>query len=190
MKKKRIFIAVPVPSGIRKAATILQQKLGEGLDNIQWVPGENMHFTLQFLGDVEELMIPGVCRCAQDAVANFKPFQLHVIGAGAFPDLDRPRTLWLGTTEGSETLTQMNNAIGENLRTLPVRREKRSYHPHLTLGRVQGKQTVLDAIHPRLMEHAETEVGTMTIDKVTVFASELSRAGAKYHVLGSAKLGK
>ena len=111
--------------------TALQAVPGE----VKWVDSPNLHLTLKFLGEVETRDIPDVCRVAGQAVADLAPFTFEVHGVGAFPNLQRPRTFWLGAREGHEAMGH----AGPNGSTPPCkrsasRRESRRFEPHLTIG--------------------------------------------------------
>src|SRR3972149_12274860 len=95
MGRTRTFIAVAASSEIRRAATKLAEHLRPAAGDVKWVAPENLHWTLQFLGDVEELEIPTLCTAVTAAVCELESFDLQARGAGAFPAADRPRTLWL-----------------------------------------------------------------------------------------------
>ncbi|MEX0613311.1 MAG: RNA 2',3'-cyclic phosphodiesterase, partial [Pirellulales bacterium] len=97
----RTFIAVNASPEIRQAAGRLADRLRSAAGDVKWVGPENLHWTLQFLGDVDELEIPAVCSAVSTAVAPIESFDLEARGAGAFPAPDRPRTLWLGAGAGA-----------------------------------------------------------------------------------------
>lgn len=183
MKPVRTFVAVELTPEIRGRANQLVGVLRRVVADVRWSPPENMHLTLKFLGDVEVLEIPRVCDAVKEAVADMSPFTIEVRGAGAFPDFEKPRTVWLGVGAGSDGLTLMHERLEAALGALGFREEGRRFRPHLTLGRVRDS-------HPgskfaqTLAGHADYVAGEMMVGEVTVFSSELSRAGSKYEVLG------
>ena len=100
----RTFVAVEMDVAIRKAAAGLIEKFRAAGAGVGWVAPENMHLTLKFLGDVGVEDIPNVCEAVREAAAGAAPFTLQVSGAGAFPNLSRPRVIWLGASEGEEAM--------------------------------------------------------------------------------------
>src|SRR3712207_6144475 len=98
----RTFIAVSTSPSIRQGAAKVVELLRPAARDVKWVAPENLHWTLQFLGDVGELEIPAVCMAVLNAVAEVDSFDLEARGAGAFPAPDRPRTLWLGAGAGAQ----------------------------------------------------------------------------------------
>lgn len=183
----RTFIAVTIPDGVRHRALALMRELRSVAEDVKWVAAENLHWTLQFLGDIDELEIPDVCDAVAVAAAECEPFELEVRGAGAFPSPDRPRTLWLGAGQGADEMVALQGTIERSLKRLGYRGEHRRYVPHVTLGRIRHGRPPRE-LAEELGAQANFEAGAMHVDEVIVFASELTSAGSEYHVLGRAPL--
>jgi 2'-5' RNA ligase len=183
----RTFIAVTTSPGIRQAGLKLAQLLGPAAGDVKWVAPENMHWTLQFLGDVDQLEIPGVCTAVSSAAMEIEAFDLEARGAGAFPAPDRPRTLWIGAGAGAQAMVALHDAIQRKLTRLGYRSEHRRFVPHITLGRA-GRDSPPRPLMRELAGLAEYEAGSMLVDEVTVFASKLTSEGPLYEVLARAPL--
>jgi 2'-5' RNA ligase len=183
----RTFIAVTASPAIRQAALKLAAHLGPVTSDVKWVSSENLHWTLQFLGEVEQLEIHSVCNAVMTAALEVDPFDLEARGAGAFPAPDRPRTLWIGAGAGAQAMVALHDAIQRKLTRLGYRSEHRRFVPHLTLGRV-GRDSPPRPLVRELAGLAEYEAGSMLIDEVTVFASKLTSDGPVYEVLARAPL--
>jgi 2'-5' RNA ligase len=186
----RTFIAVATSPDVRQAALKLigRLRLSENAREVKWVAAENLHWTLQFLGNLDEREIPTVCDAVSTAVAELDPFELEARGAGAFPAADRPRTLWIGAGQGERAICVLHSAIERRLKKRGFRGEQRKFVPHITIGRA-GR-----AAHPRSLSDdlstlADYDAGTMLVDEVTVYASELKSDGPEYRVLSRAALG-
>ncbi len=91
----RTFVAVDLPGEVKQLAGQLIERLRPTTANVKWVTPDQMHWTLKFLGDVDLVDVNGICANVAAAVAPFEPFDVEVWGAGAFPDLANPRTVWL-----------------------------------------------------------------------------------------------
>ncbi|MBI2479192.1 MAG: hypothetical protein HYV60_11330, partial [Planctomycetia bacterium] len=76
MARIRTFIAVETSPIVRRRAADLQAKLRESQVKATWTDAEKMHVTLQFLGDVEDTLIPEVCERVASAAAPFTPFHI------------------------------------------------------------------------------------------------------------------
>jgi 2'-5' RNA ligase len=185
--KTRTFIAVPLAPDIRRRALEVIRQLQPVAGDVKWVEPDNMHWTLQFLGDVKDIELPSVCDAVSAAVAELEPFDLEVLGAGAFPTADRPRTLWLGAGEGAEEMIALHAAIDRSLANLGFRGEQRRYTPHVTLGRA-GRDTPSSELATELAALADFPAGTMLVDEVAVIASTLTRGGPEYRILAHAQL--
>jgi 2'-5' RNA ligase len=183
----RTFIAVSASPEIRQSARKLAELLRPAAGDVRWVAVENLHWTLQFLGEIETLEIPAVCMAVSSAVAEVESFELEAGGAGAFPAPDRPRTLWIGAGSGAQAMVALHGAIQKKLDLLGVRSEQRRYVPHLTIGRASGKAPPRSLIR-ELAALAEFEAGTMLVDEVTVYSSRLGPDGPTYDVLAHASL--
>lgn len=183
----RTFIAVAASSEIRRAAAKLADLLRPAAGDVRWVAPENLHWTLQFLGEIETLEIPAVCMAVSSGVAEVESFDLEARGAGAFPAPDRPRTLWIGAGSGAQAMVALHAAIQKKLDRLGVRSEQRRYVPHLTIGRASGKAPPHSLIR-ELAALAEFDAGTMLVDEVAVYSSHLGADGPKYDVLAHAPL--
>lgn len=190
MKKTlRTFVAVEISKPIRTRAAELIAALDGTAAEVKWVDPHNLHLTLKFLGEVHHREVAEVCRAVQQATAKLAPFKLEVQGAGAFPNPARPRTVWIGTGEGKEEMVQLHDHIESELFELGHREEHRRFQPHLTIGRVRGGGMGITELGTRVKEHIDFPVGTMKVEKVTVFSSKLTADGPIYESIGTARLG-
>jgi RNA 2',3'-cyclic 3'-phosphodiesterase len=183
----RTFIAVNTSPAIRQAAKKLADLLRPAAGDVRWVAPESLHWTLQFLGEVDQLEIPAICTAVSTAVADVDSFDLEARGAGAFPAPDRPRTLWLGAGAGAQAMVALHDAIQRKLDKLGYRSEHRRFVPHITLGRA-GRDAPPRTLVRELAALAEFDGGSMLVDEVTVFASKLRPDGPQYEVLARAPL--
>lgn len=183
----RTFIAVTASPEIRRAAIKLTDLLRPAAGDVKWVAPENLHWTLRFLGEVEELEIPAICSAVSTAVVELESFDLEARGAGAFPAADRPRTLWIGSGAGAQAMVALHAAIQKKLDRLGYRGEHRRFVPHITLGRA-GRSARPRPLVRELAALAEFDAGAMLVDEVTVFSSQLGPGGPTYEVLSRAPL--
>lgn len=187
MPRTRTFVAVETTEHLRRRAAELTAHFHGLSGDWKWVAPENLHWTLQFLGDVEELEIPAVCTAVAAAANDCEAFQLAGIGAGAFPSNERPRTIWIGAGEGAESMIGLQRSIERRLKKLGYRGDNRRFVPHLTLGRA-GRHGRPESLANELAALASFDAGDMPVDEVTVFASRLTRDGPVYEPLARAPL--
>jgi 2'-5' RNA ligase len=184
----RTFIAVEITGGIRTRAKKLIEQLARSGANVKWVEPENLHLTLAFLGEVPVLEIPDVCDTVQASIGDFEPFEIDVCGVGAFPDLRRPRTIWLGVGDGAEEMVALHDTLEKGLTKLGFRGENRRFRPHLTLGRVRQSPMGLGELAQTIGQLKDLHVEAMEVAEVVVFSSRLDRGGSEYEPLGTIEL--
>ena len=186
MKMIRSFIAVDIPEAVRDMLDGLLGKLRNSQADVKWVKSKSIHITLKFLGDVEEARLPQIKEIMGNVVKNIQPFTISIEGMGAFPNDRRPHVLWVGVQKGSETLIRMAADLDSQLAALGFEREKRSYSPHLTLGRIRSPKKI-DAVID--MMHSMTfHVGDFLNEDILLMKSDLRPEGAVYTVLEKIKL--
>jgi 2'-5' RNA ligase len=188
MPRARTFIAVELPPDVRDACVGLQESLAPSAPGVKWVEEENLHITLLFLGEVDDRDLIGVCRAVQRVCDGIEPFSLTVAGAGCFGDARRPRTLWVGTGEGTAELIALHHAIEEELvASSRYRREARPFTPHVTLGRAKGDDAT-EALPAALLRERDWKGGECEVSRVRVLSSTLTREGPVYAVVSTAKM--
>lgn len=188
MSKTRTFIAVVATDEIYARALAGIALLRPLTDNVRWVAPDNLHWTLQFLGDVDDNDIYSICRDVSRVASEIEPFQLQGLGIRAFPSIDKPRTIWLGAGEGGDVLCDLQDGVEDRMAKLGFRPERQRFTPHLTIGRVQQGSHGGATLSKQLAELADFDGGTMEVDEVIAFGSELTREGPNYHVLGRSPL--
>ncbi len=175
----RAFIALDVPAGLKAALGSVQGAFRNSRDRVSWTRAAGMHITLKFLGETDEALIPAVGQCMRRACGAAEPFALQLTGIGVFPDVRRPRVLWVGVGEGAAALSALGLALDAQLAELGFSQEKRPYHGHVTLGRIKslGDRQRFAA---RVTEHRALELGHMPADALHLIESRLHPAGAQY----------
>ncbi len=189
MSNIRTFIAVEVSNKTRERAGLLIDLLRASDANVKWVDAANIHLTLNFLGDVDERQIPEVCAAIHVAAQSVDPFELVCAGVGAFPNAQRPRTLWIGTDEGTDEVCALQSSTETELDEIGFPKEKRKFKPHLTIGRIRRGGGSVRRLNEMLKETSEFDAGKTIVSEVVVFSSELQPSGPVYHALARCPLG-
>ena len=189
MKTIRTFIAIPLGDEVHRKSKRLIERIRQPGDGIKWVPTDNLHLTLKFLGEVDNTEVPAVCNVVHDVCADRDPFELHFAGTGGFPSINRPRVLHIKIEDVSGTLTEIVSELEDQYAELGFKREPRDYTPHLTLGRTKGgSRRAGEQVIERLRSEQQTEVGAMLADSVQVIASFLDKQGPTYQVMDTFEL--
>ena len=192
MSLLRLFIAVEIPDEIRQniyKETLHFRKQIDFL--VRWVPVENMHLTLKFLGDVAPSNVEFLKQMIRSEAEAVPCFSLPLTGLGAFPTIRRPRVIFIGI-QSPAALDALQHGIEAGCRRLGYDSEERPFSAHLTLGRV--KQNVGAADQQKIRRALESTqvdlLGTARVDSVHLYKSELHPSGSVYTRLYSAPLKK
>lgn len=182
----RTFIAINLPQRERRRIHRALKPLREEELPVRWVDPEHIHLTLKFLGEVRPERLDPIRALVERVSGASAPLALDVGGFGAFPTLRRPRVLWMGV-EATPELRCLKQDLEWALADEGFEAETRAFHPHLTLGRANpgvgaGVFRDLDTWVPRL--DFRTHVPVPGVD---LMRSQLSREGARYTVLSSAR---
>lgn len=185
----RSFLAIEVPTAILKKIEELQGDLKSSDADVRWVIPDKIHLTLKFFGNIEESQIDSILDSIKEPVQTTQPFQLGVRGMGAFPNPKNPRVIWVGLTEGKEALIRFQKELEASFERIGFQTEDRSFHPHLTLGRVKSGRGK-GALAGKIDKYREEELGEFRVEKVVLFKSDLRPAGPIYTPLRDVKLGE
>jgi RNA 2',3'-cyclic 3'-phosphodiesterase len=181
----RCFLALLLDEQVRAYLTRIQAGLAEPGDGIRWVRPENLHLTLQFLGEREERELDGLAEILEEIVER-KPLELKLGELALLGSRGRPRVVHVGLCGQVDRLRDLVTEIGEGVElALGLPPEKRAWLPHITLGRV--KRTALGLGHrlqARLQENPHRP--GLPMPPVTSFflmQSQLTPSGAVYQRL-------
>jgi 2'-5' RNA ligase len=183
--KIRSFIAIHLPEELIARISGFQDRLKRMKGDIRWVHPEAMHLTLKFLGDVDSGQMESIFANMAEAGKSVSPFDLTVRGTGVFPDIRRPRILWLGI-ESPVELIQLTHTLNDLLGSLGFKPEEREFHPHLTLGRVRSLQGTEPVI--RTMMDSGFTGESFTVKSIFLMKSDLKPSGPEYTILQSIQL--
>ena len=180
MVEIRSFIAVEVEDSdvIREIVKIQQDLVSSGA-KLKLVEPQNLHFTLHFLGNIEEARILELDEILQSLQGSV--FDVELVGLGCFRP-QRPRVIWIGCTTGADELIQHQKALGRVLRAHGFPSEKRKYSPHLTVVRVRSgvnRDQLIDLVY----QHAGKNFGKFQVNAIKLKKSTLTPKGPIYEDL-------
>ena len=194
MSLLRTFIAVDIPAPLHQAIQQKTESLRKilGAPLVRWVATENIHLTLKFLGDVSPASVDLLTQMLRTEADLIPAFNIQLNGLGSFPSPRRPRVLFIGIQAPAEL-----EALQRGLESACARlgytsdtNSERSFHPHLTIGRVQRDVSGSDQqkIRRALEEIKIDSLGTARVDLVHLYKSDLKSSGSVYTKLFSAPL--
>lgn len=177
-KPVRSFLAIEVSPEVRQRIGKIQERLGMSLKSIRWTRPEGIHLTLKFFGDIYERDLAAIGGAVEGRAAAEAPVSLRAGGLGAFPNPDRARVLWIGLDGDLERLSRLQRDLDGAFERLGYPREKRSFKPHLTLGRARGERIL--GVQDVLRRGESHQAGSFEAGALILFRSELKPGGAVY----------
>ncbi len=203
----RCFVAVELPEELRDriaADTAFLKKSTAG-KNVKWVPPENLHLTIKFLGQVTEDHIPELTGLLKEAVSGIRPFEIEVAGAGVFPGHGSPRVFWVGIRDPQMLLAGLARNVEETLGKAGYgQQEKGGFSPHLTLGRLKEPRAMgsmssfgrggegreeARRLADELATLKDALFGKINLENISLMRSELGPGGARYSRLAKIEFG-
>jgi RNA 2',3'-cyclic 3'-phosphodiesterase len=183
----RAFIAVDLDAPVIERICATIDDLKARIPSIRWVPKTNLHLTVKFLGDIDEATINPIRAALREALRLFPPCTINAKGLGVFPDVRRPKILWVGLT-GHE-LGQLASTVESSLLPLGFAPEKRTFTPHLTIGRWRQFDRPSRNLAQELEGRKDFAFGACAVEKIILFQSVLKPSGATYNQLAAVQLG-
>lgn len=182
-KPQRLFVAVEVSEQAKRAVAHAIEPWRQAFPQGRWVPAENWHVTMKFLGSTWPRLVSWVEEAVAAVAAFHPPATARIRGLGAFPTLSRARVLWAGVDEPANTLSAIVADLDLALEA-EFRAESRPFHAHLTVARSQPPLALPEPF-------AATALGSdpFTIDRLVLFRSHLQRPAPRYEPLGAFPLG-
>jgi RNA 2',3'-cyclic 3'-phosphodiesterase len=174
----RTFIAIEIPSEIKSALAALQTDLRRAGADVSWTKLENMHLTLNFLGEVDEGRIGEVEKACVSSAAEIQPFTLSLNGTGVFPNARQPRVLWAGLGGEIEKAVEMRRLLEERLALIGFEPEAKDYRPHLTIGRVKSNRKTRELL--ALADGHRLPALSFVVTEIVLMKSDLRPEGAEY----------
>ena len=164
----------PARARLSRDIADIRASLGTAADRWRWVGADLVHVTLHFLGELDDAAQARV-RAATGFSIPRPPFDVSVSTLGTFPPERPSQVLWLGLTAGAESLAEVHRDLTDRLADADVGLASRPFSPHLTIARARGAARVR-------RRRSATSVAPIVwrVDRVTLYASDLSGAAPRY----------
>lgn len=185
----RLFVGVPVAPAVAHAlagvAETLARRARGGSVALRWAPPAGYHVTLAFLGAARPEAVTAVRARLLEVAAGGRGFRFRTHRLGGFPSLERAAVLWAGIEDQSGELTRLADAVATAMADLGFARDRRAYHPHVTLARLGEPASVAELALPL----SEQVFGETRCDSLTLFESVTTPHGSEYRPIVRAALG-
>ncbi len=167
----RLFVGLDLPWPIRKQF----DRLDGSMPGARWVPEENFHLTLRFIGEVTPVQAEEIDLAL--ATLRGKAFSLIFAGVGTFAKGGRETQLWIGV-ERNPALDHLQGKIETALQRAGLPLERRRFIPHVTLARLDN--AVPQKVAAFLQAHNLFRSDPVAYDHFTLFSSRMGKEAAVY----------
>ena len=184
----RCFVAIDLDPELRSGVEDLQKGL-KGFD-VKLVEPYNLHFTLKFLGEVDNETLERITSKLAEIASKFEPFEIDIKGVGCFPSENFIRVVWVG----SDKLSDLQLAVNDSLNILD--KEKPNLHDverqpisHLTIARVRS-QSYVKEIKAFANKNKSYKISQMIVNAIKLKKSTVTPKGPVYEDLVTFNLSK
>ena len=182
---KRLFIAADISEEARAAASGLVASLrGEfPVKGVSWSKPENLHVTIKFLGDTDEVTAEKLLEKLSSIAASYQPFLFELDK----PELLGKRVISVAVRSNTPTIFSLQMVIETECERLGFPREGRRFHPHLTLARIRQPESGRE-LGKRFLQTRIEPLG-FDVREIVLYESELGAGGSVYKVVERFGLG-
>lgn len=182
----RLFTAIPLPDHVRGELAAIQPRHPA----INLTPEPQIHLTLRFIGQTDKAHTQRIIKALSHV--TFRPFDITIKGTGSFPGPGAPTVLWAGVPYHT-VLSELYDAMEEELLRAGISPQKRTFHPHITLGRIRKKRkntetaeefAPLEEVLEQFFKGEASQYSTnFHVDRFRLYHSRLHSGGAIHHCL-------
>jgi 2'-5' RNA ligase len=151
----------------------------------RWVTPDQIHITVRFLGEAAPSLLQKL-DTALSALGGFEEFDIALNGVGGFPNIFRPRALWLGAVTGAQELGNLASRVEQAARRSGFAPLKRKFNAHLTIARARSEGPLPEELAVELKNAPKVK---WTCRSFVLMKSALSPSGAVYTPLREYPLG-
>jgi 2'-5' RNA ligase len=167
----RLFISIDMPEQVQDQISDLYT----AIQGARWVPQDQLHITMRFIGETDTATETSIIASLEHI--RFEPFHIAVRSTGFFPLRKDPQVLWIGI-EKSQELEKLQCSIERSLTSLGIKADSRTFHPHVTVARLDRphKERVVQFITDNHLFKTEP----FEIDAFHLYRSYLGKNGAQH----------
>ncbi len=185
-KRHRVFIAINLPEDVKKQLFLYSQRWPEL--PAKWMAKDNLHITLEFLGDLTDVEIADVCKIAGEVAEKHNAFSINLNKVLYGPPKKMPPRMVWAEGKKSDDMADLKEDLQECLQEeVSYTPERKGFVPHITLARISEWE--FKKIEPEERPEINEDIDlTFTVESIEVMESELKRGGPKYTILESHQL--
>ncbi len=178
----RLFVAVGVRLDIAGQLSEWQQQLARIPAQVRWVPPEQYHLTVKFIGEIGEARLAEIRNRLDQAAAETPAFALSISGLSRLEVRGQVRIIMAEVVSADQRLNRLHRRIDQEFAGLGIPLDTRPLRPHLTLGRVRSNHS-LNKLLRRLEHYAAGRIaplGPWPVGEVSLMQSMPSAQGVVY----------
>ncbi len=180
----RAFIAIEIGSEIKTRVSEHIDKLKRTGADVKWVDPENIHLTLKFLGNIEEDTLPGLNEIISNVVSDLESFNINIRNFGTFPNLKRPRVIYVCVDEKENNLLTLYENLNKGVEELGIKGESKKFVGHITVGRIRTQKNI-SKLTTVLKSETERFFGLEKVNYLSLMQSQLTHEGPFYTKLNN-----
>ena len=184
---QRTFFALDIDEATRGRIVSAAEGLHSLPGRITWTKPQNLHVTMNFLGDVPDESIAELCDLARRAVEGWDQARDEVTFTVGplicFPPHKRTRMIWAPVGQGADVLAALHAELNQALAAGGWRSESRQFKGHVTVARIKSAD-----IEAAVGQLPDDELGTVTAAELTLYQSVLTPGGPIYSRLAGIPL--
>ena len=177
--EKRLFVGIHIGFEIKHILPSLKSTIQCSSDILKWIPLNNIHLTLYFLGNTPVKNIPSIIQ-SLESVSVINHFKLIIEGTGLFPSVSSPKVLWLGIGDGINELSSLHSLVQQSVREFTETYRKTKFTPHITIAKVRRSYPKIDVLP--FLNIVYSLIG-LNVSSICLYESQLLSEGAKYLLL-------
>jgi len=178
----RVFIAALLPRDIKLSIKGYVETIKSHWQGVKWEEYEKYHVTLKFFGDLDESRLNEIKPIIEEAVGVVSPFEMRISGFGAFPNLKKPRVLYVDLSRNEDFLI-FQRGLDEEFETVGFAKEKRNFSSHITIGRIKRNSRCRDSLE-------KPDTISFSISELAIMRSMLQKTGSIYTPISIYRLKK
>ncbi len=180
MSKIRAFLAIDLKYNLKQKIYNVENEFKKINADIKYVEAENLHFTLKFLGDIDEKEIDKISEKVEEVLENFESFGINIKGCGAFPNENHIKTLWFAAQDNT-ILNKLHNDLDDALNEIGFVKDN-NFSSHITFGRMKSSKCK-NKVKKEIEKYKVYEIGSMNVKNIKLIKSILKPEGPIYQDL-------
>jgi 2'-5' RNA ligase len=168
---QRVFIGIPIDNQSQQHINELLKPIKDSRQDIRWVPENNRHLTLAFLGNRPISEVDNLIQQFDESYQQETRFQYRLSTLERFPD-PAGRIIAL-TNEPAGSLDELFQVTLKLLQRNEIEFSRKKFRPHVTLGRIKRPKHVKKTFDQQININLD-------ITKITLYQSTLSESGSIY----------